>query len=101
MTSRSVRRLSLLLAAVLVIAALVPAGASAQNVGPTDEQYENGVLGLAGGGSGSEPASASSSELPFTGLDALAIAGVGIVLIGTGFAVRRASRMRGGSGLSS
>ena len=99
MTSRSVRRLSSLLVAVLVIAALAPAAASAQNVGPTDEQYENGVLALAG--SGNDPGSQSGSQLPFTGLDALAIAAVGIALVGAGFAVRRASRIGDDSGLNS
>ena len=84
--------------AVIAVGVGGPASAAAQQVTPTGEQYDNGVLAVSGGGSGGDPASAVDSssgqlgELPFTGLDVAAIAAVGIGLVGAGFAVRRVSR---------
>jgi len=88
-----VRRMGLLFVAMLACALLVPVAASAQTVTPTDEQYQEGVLGVASG-STNDPGSAatSSGELPFTGLDVAAIAVIGIGLVGAGFAIRRAAR---------
>ena len=97
---KSVRRLCVLLVAMLSLAVVLPAGALAQNVSPTDEEYGNGVLGVAAGGDPADPAdpaatSGSGSEissLPFTGLDVAAIAAIGVGLVAAGFVVRRASR---------
>lgn len=96
---QSVRRLCVLLVAMLSLAVVLPAGAFAQNVSPTDEEYGNGVLGVAAGGDPADPAegtgSSSGSEissLPFTGLDVAAIAAIGVGLVAAGFVVRRASR---------
>jgi hypothetical protein len=101
-SSRSIRRICLLFVLVFAFAA-VPAGAYAQNVGATDDQYEDGVFGLAAGGntggSGTDPVATSGSQLPFTGLDVVAIAAIGVGLVGAGFAVRRAARPEGGSDL--
>jgi hypothetical protein len=69
----------------------VPATALAQQVTPTQEQYDNGVLGVSSGGTSSDD-SGQIGSLPFTGLDVAAIAAIGIGLVGAGFAVRRASR---------
>ncbi len=103
-SSRSIRPICLLFVLVFAFAA-VPAGAYAQNVGATDDQYEDGVLGLASGGnaggSGAEPVSTSGGQLPFTGLDVVAIAAIGVGLVGAGFAVRRAARPEGGTNLRS
>jgi hypothetical protein len=101
-SNRSIRRICLLFVAMFAFAIAVPAGASAQNVSPTDDQYESGVLGAAGGGdsgSSTDPVATSGSELPFTGLDVLAIAAIGVGLLGAGFAVRRAARSEGGPDL--
>lgn len=98
--SNRVRRpIAVIVLAVMALALVgVPAAATAQQVTPTDEQYENGVLG-AGTGSGTNSGTAtdpgSGSELPFTGLDVAAIAIIGVGLVGAGLVVRRASRTRG------
>lgn len=102
--NRSIRRYCALLVALIAFAVLAPAGAFAQDVSPTDEEYGSGVLGVAGSGdsgnngdefAGQPTATASDSgisELPFTGLDVAAIAAIGLGLVGTGFAVRKAAR---------
>jgi hypothetical protein len=89
-----VRRMGVVLVAMLACALLAPVGASAQTVSPTDEQYEQGVLGVASGNTNDpgSTGSSSSSQLPFTGLDVAAIAVIGIGLVGAGFAIRRAAR---------
>jgi hypothetical protein len=93
-SNRSIRRACMLLIAMLVVAVTAPAGALAQNIQPTDEEYGNGVVGVAASGdSGSSSGGSSSiSSLPFTGLDVVAIAAIGAGLVGAGFMVRRASR---------
>lgn len=105
---RSVRSLCVILIAMFAVAITAPA-AIAQSIDPTDEEYGNGVLGVAAGGDSDDAAaetaetavaaagddasaSASISELPFTGLDVAAIAAIGAGLIGAGFVVRRAAR---------
>ena len=89
------RRVCVLLIAMLAVAIAAPAGAFAQGIEPTDEQYGNGAVGFAGS-SGSAPTESSSgiSSLPFTGLDVAAIAAIGAGLVGTGLLVRRAARTR-------
>lgn len=92
---KSVRRFSALLVAMLALAIAVPAGAFAQSINPTDEQYRQGVLGVAasgGPGDASGDGATTISELPFTGLDVAAIAAIGVGLVGAGFVVRRAAR---------
>lgn len=88
----------------LALAIAVPAGAFAQSINPTDEEYLQGVLGVAASGGPGEPSgetqSASISELPFTGLDVAAIAAIGVGLVGAGFVVRRAARSTDGPSLS-
>ena len=95
-SSRSLRRACTLLVAMFAIAIAAPAGAFAQNIEPTDEQYGNGAVGFAG--SSGTPSSGGSdsgiSSLPFTGLDVAAIAAIGVGLVGTGLLVRRAARTR-------
>ena len=87
---RSFRRFSMFVVALLAFAVAAPAVASAQNINPTDEEYGNGVLGIAAGGNdgGTEGSSAGGSSggssgggissLPFTGLDVAAIAAIGL-----------------------
>lgn len=99
---RSFRRSVLLVLAMLTVMLTVPFVASAQS--PTDEQYGNGVLGVAAGGSddggsdtggstsGGSTTSGGISELPFTGLDVAAVAAIGLGLVGAGLVVRRAAR---------
>jgi len=85
----------MLLVAMLAVAVTAPALASAQNIDPTDEQYGNGVVGVAASGSeGDGGGSSGISSLPFTGLDVAAIAAIGAGLVGTGLLVRRAARTR-------
>ena len=104
-SNRALRRVCTVFVAMLALAVVAPAGALAQSVSPTDEQYEQGVVGVAAGGNsggdGTEPgnagvsgdaATSSASELPFTGLDVAAIALIGVGLVGAGFAIRRAAR---------
>ncbi len=100
-SSRFIRRLCVLVVAMVSIAMTVPAVSYAQNVNPTDEEYGNGVLAVSGGGgdgsgsgapvSGGDVSGGEISSLPFTGLDVVAIAAIGVGLIGAGFVVRRAS----------
>lgn len=94
--SRSVAVVVLAVVAIAVGGA--PAAAIAQQVSPTQEQYENGVLGVSAGGGtgGSETATdPGSGELPFTGLDLVAIVAIGVGLVGAGLAVRKVSRSHG------
>ena len=91
-SNRSFRRMCVLLIAMLAVAIAAPAGALAQNIDPTDEQYGNGVVGVAAGGS--EGGDSGISSLPFTGLDVAAIAAIGAGLVGAGLLVRRAARTR-------
>lgn len=93
-SNRSIRRFCTLLVAMFAFAAVVPAVASAQSINPTDEEYRQGVLGVAASGGPGDPAAESGtiSELPFTGLDVAAIAAIGAGLVGAGFVVRRAAR---------
>jgi hypothetical protein len=93
---RTLRHTCALLVAMLAVAVAMPAVAGAQNVSPTDEEYGNGVLGVAASGDPSDPADPVSSgseisSLPFTGLDVAAIAAIGIGLVAAGFVVRRAA----------
>ncbi len=94
-SNRSVRRLCVLVVAVLAFALVAPAASFAQNVTPTDEEYGNGVVGISSGGSEGTTFTGSSggdiSSLPFTGLDVAAIAAIGLGLVGAGFVVRRAA----------
>ena len=99
-SNRSVRRLCVLVVAMLGIALAAPAASFAQNVTPTDEEYGNGVLGISGSGdegttfTGTSSGGSSGGEissLPFTGLDVAAIAAIGLGLVGAGFVVRRAA----------
>jgi hypothetical protein len=91
-SKKSVRRFSALLVAMLALAIAVPAGAFAQSINPTDEEYHQGVLGVAASGGPGDPSGSTISELPFTGLDVAAIAAIGVGLVGAGFVVRRAAR---------
>lgn len=75
----------------LAVAIAAPAAALADNINPTDEQYGNGVVGVAAGGS---DGSSGISSLPFTGLDVAAIAAIGAGLVGAGLLVRKAARTR-------
>ncbi len=97
-SNHSVRRFCVLVVAMLSFAVAVPAVASAQSVSPSDEQYRDGVLGVAANGGPEDPSAKSDdsgSELPFTGLDLVAIAAIGVGLVGAGFVVRRAARNDG------
>ncbi|MCB0865683.1 MAG: hypothetical protein KDB58_08225 [Solirubrobacterales bacterium] len=97
-SNRSVRRLCVLVVAMIGIVLAAPAASYAQNINPTDEEYGNGILGISAGGndggsefSGSGSSGSGISSLPFTGLDVVAIAAIGLGLVGAGFVVRRAA----------
>lgn len=104
----------LLLVGAVAAFAVLPALALAQNPinDPSAAQYNPPVLGEVEGGSGSggandaaaDPPAASGQptglnanvgSLPFTGVDLIILAGVALVLTGTGFALRRVSAPRG------
>jgi hypothetical protein len=86
--------------------AVMPAAGLAQSAtdDPTSAQYDpeipSGTAGSAAGGGSvaEEPASSGLSgpvgSLPFTGMDLIIIMGVALVLMGTGFALRRLSEPR-------
>jgi hypothetical protein len=110
------RRIITLVGAVAVLASLAvgPTAAFAQDqlADPSAAQYDPGIPGsgvagdISGGGpgsgsgaSGGPPAAASATpaddenlgSLPFTGVDLMIVAGVALVLLGTGVALRRLS----------
>ena len=99
--------LSLVLALAVGAIAVMPSAASAQGAtnDPTaavygDDDGESASFQSSGGsgGTGSSDSSGLSSpigSLPFTGMDLIILAGVALVLTGTGFALRRASMPRG------
>jgi hypothetical protein len=91
-SNRTVRRFCTLLVAIFALAIVAPAGALAQSINPTDEEYRQGVLGVAASGGPGDPSGETISELPFTGLDVAAIAAIGAGLVGAGFVVRRAAK---------
>ena len=79
------------LAGLVILAVLaVPSAASAQAVTPTDTQYGDGPRGTPDSGG-------SISELPFTGLDLVAIVAIGIGLLGAAFVIRRVTAGSDGS----
>ena len=83
----------------VMVFALSPATAGAQQV--TDAQYNSTLQllqsGGGGGGGGDQPSSApSSGDLPFTGLDVAALLAVGAALAVAGFLLWRRSRTPAG-----
>jgi hypothetical protein len=110
MNSKHNRRFLALIGASLLVAAVVavPSSAFAQDqlANPSAAQYEpqsqvQGTTGSGGGGNGSSPAVASTptggggssqiGSLPFTGMDLGIVAGVALLLTGTGLALHRLS----------
>lgn len=109
MNSKQRRRGFTLMGAILLIAAVLalPGSAIAQDqlANPSAAQYEpqGGVLGSnTSGGSGSSPSVAGTptggngngsqiGSLPFTGMDLAIVAGVALLLTGTGLALHRLS----------
>lgn len=89
---RSMRHSFVMMVSMLVVMLVVPAVAAAQSINPTDEEYGPGIVGAAGGGAPADPGGISA--LPFTGLDVVAIAAIGLGLVGAGLVVRRASQSR-------
>lgn len=97
-----------ILISVFVVCGVValPAVALAQDPtsDPTSAQYDPGIPGngssgvsasqSATGGSGGSGLNGNLGSLPFTGLDLIVVAGVALVLTGTGFALRRLSTPR-------
>ena len=97
-------RLGLLLVVAIVSAfAVVPVAAAQDSTSdPSAAQYDapipdpGATAGTsASGGSGGSGLNSNIGSLPFTGMDLLIVAGVALVLTGTGFALRRLSTPRG------
>ena len=95
--------LPLVLVLALAFTSALPAAALAQGSldDPTaavygDDDGGTGSFEGSGGSGGSDPSGLSSpiGSLPFTGMDLIILAGVALVLTGTGFALRRASMPR-------
>ena len=78
---------SLLICVAFVLALAMPAYAQT----PTQDAYE-GVAGVEQDSSGD--GGGSDGSLPFTGLELAVVALVGVGLLGTGIAVRRATQLR-------
>jgi hypothetical protein len=109
MNTKQRRRIFTLMGAILLVSAVlaVPGSAMAQDQlsNPSAAQYEpasqvSGATG-SGGGTGSSPSVASTptggggnsqiGSLPFTGMDLGIVAGVALLLTGTGLALHRLS----------
>jgi len=92
-------RIGLILAlAVLAAFVAMPALALAQgSQNPSDAVYTPNIPPADQGGSGGSSGGLDSQigSLPFTGMDLIILAGVALVLTGTGFALRRLSTPRG------
>jgi len=83
-----------LVAALAVIALALPTAAIAQQLTPADVEYQP-TLDLsvqAAPGNGSPPATNGPGTLPFTGLDLVAFAAIGVGLLGSGLVIRRAAK---------
>jgi hypothetical protein len=81
------RKITSLLACIVVMLVIaVPASAQTST--------EDGYSGLAGQQQGGGSAGGGGGSLPFTGLELGLVALTGAGLVGVGFAVRRASRLR-------
>ena len=94
-STRSRISLIVVLACLLGFALVPPAVAQDVSDDPTAAQYEPPIppgedtaSSSASGGSG---LNSSIGSLPFTGMDLLIVAGVALLLTGTGFALRRLS----------
>jgi hypothetical protein len=95
----------LLVLAALAVFATVPAAAMAQGSGdPSSAQYTPNIPpgdeGATGGSGSSGGLDSQIGSLPFTGMDLIILAGVALVLTGTGFALRRLSTPRGPTNLT-
>ena len=81
------------LAASVVVAAVLAlsltAGASAQAIDPTGEQYNSTLTQLSAGVDPPSGDSPSGGSLPFTGLDIAGMALAALVLAGAGLAMKR------------
>ena len=94
----SVRRNLVTVLAIALIGALaMPALAAAQNVSPTDDQYNDtreaiAVLAEDSGGDPSGTADSTVGSLPFTGLDVLGLFAVAVVVAGSGLLLQRVVR---------
>ena len=67
---------------------------------PSSAQYDtpipdSGTAGASASGGGGDAGDGNIGSLPFTGMDLIILAGVALVLTGTGFALRRLSTPRG------
>ncbi len=93
----------LLVLAALAVFMTVPVLAVAQGSSdPSSAQYTPNIPSAAQGAEGEAGGSGSAGgldsqigSLPFTGMDLIILAGVALVLTGTGFALRRLSTPRG------
>ena len=107
--SKTYRTIGLIAMVAVASFAVMPAAALAQGAtdDPTSAQYDPEIpSGTAGSTEGAatgaavaeEPATSglngSVGSLPFTGMDLIIIMGVALVLMGTGFALRRLSEPR-------
>jgi hypothetical protein len=97
MRKRSLSRIGELLAAAVLGAVAVgaPAALAQSTDDPSSAQYQAGIpdQGTAGATASSNDGLQSNiGALPFTGLDLLIVAGVALVLTGSGFALRRLSQ---------
>lgn len=85
---------AMLAIALAVVAVALPSAAFAQQLTPTDVEYQPALdLSVEGAPGGDSPSATSSAgALPFTGLDLVAFAAVGAGLLGSGLVIRRAAQ---------
>ena len=95
-------KLAGLLVVAIVASLAVPALAAAQNVDPTESQYDSTLTQINQGADGAGPSGVASADasgdglsgnvgpLPFTGFDVIAMAAVALAVTGLGLALQRA-----------
>ena len=87
----------LLVLAALAVFVAVPSAAMAQGSSgnPSEVVYGDDIPKSDNGGGETGGLDSQIGSLPFTGMDLIILAGVALVLTGTGFALRRLSTPRG------
>jgi hypothetical protein len=82
-----------ILVALLIAAFAVPAVAAAQQVDPTQGQYNDSLTQITQAEKSNDPSTGLDSRvgpLPFTGFDVIAMAAVALAVTGLGLALQRA-----------
>jgi hypothetical protein len=87
------KKLAGTLVALLIVALAVPGVASAQQVAPTQSQYDDSLTQVTRVDDPNDPSTGLDGRvgpLPFTGFDVIAMAAVALAVTGLGLALQRA-----------